>query len=62
MRRERAGSPPSTNIIIKESQTVVTRAFHHLLGTGLCFARTLHVRGINDFEANLRCAPFAMIT
>ena len=28
----------------------------------LCLAKTLHVRRINDFEANPRCALFAMIT
>jgi|HubBroStandDraft_6_1064221.scaffolds.fasta_scaffold07014_7 hypothetical protein len=28
----------------------------------LCLAKTLRVRRINDFEANLRGALFAMIT
>ena len=28
----------------------------------VCLAKTLRVRRINDFAANLRCALFAMIT
>ncbi len=30
-------------------------------GLALCLAKTLRVRRISDFEANLRCALFDMI-